>query len=52
MKFAEKCAFWAKSNFNSDLSESDMDLVYFVVKITSVKNYQYLTTSFTLDESP
>ena len=34
MKLAEKCAFGAKINFSSELSESDMDLVYFVVKIT------------------
>ena len=38
MKFAEKSDFLPKSYFSSDLSKSDMDLVYFVVKITSVEN--------------
>ena len=38
MKFSEKCVFLPKSNFSSDLTEADMDLVYFVVKITGVKN--------------
>ena len=38
MKFAKKMRFLPKSNFCSDLSVADMDLVYFVVKITGVKN--------------
>ena len=38
MKFAEKIVFLPKSNFNSDISEADLDLVYFVIKITCVKN--------------
>ena len=37
MKFAEKCAFLPKSYFSSDFRESDMNMVYFVVRITSVK---------------
>ena len=52
MKLAEKCAFLAKNNFNTDFSESDMDLVYIVAKITDVKMYQYLAIAFLWDESP
>ena len=36
--FAEKCTILPKSNFSWDLSAADMDLIYFVVKITGVKN--------------
>ena len=38
MKIAEKSDFMPKSNFSSDLSKSDMDLVCFVFKITGVEN--------------
>ena len=37
MAFSEKALFGHKSNFSSDLTETDVDLVYFVVKIVCVK---------------
>ena len=38
MVFAEKYAFCPKSNFSSDLYETDLDFVYFVAKIVCVKS--------------
>ena len=42
MTFADKCAFGQKNNFSSiciHVSETDLGLVYFVVKITCAKIY-------------